>query len=50
MSVNLLKCKYNVKLASILKKYQAKIVLEVSGHDHVADLRYNLGGDFDSSC
>ena len=50
VSVNLLKCKYNVKLASILKKYQAKIVVEVSGHDHVADLRYNLGGDFDSNC
>ena len=49
-AVNLLKCQYNRRLISILKLYHEKVILEVSGHDHVADLRFNLGGDIDMRC
>ncbi len=33
----------NTALVKILQRYNGKILLEVSGHDHISDLRYHLG-------
>lgn len=33
----------NTAIIQLLQKYHDKILIEISGHDHISDLRYNLG-------
>eukprot|EP00347_Sterkiella_histriomuscorum_P018186 403346462 len=34
---------FTVEFIELLQKYHDKVLIEISGHDHVADLRYNKG-------
>lgn len=41
---NILHGKNNTAIIQLIQKYHNSVLLEISGHDHIADLRYNLGG------
>ena len=40
---------YTRSFAQILERYADKVVIEISGHEHVADVRYHNGSVFSSS-